>query len=352
MSLPTASEQKYHLPAKRLESIAIELTTRCNLTCPMCRLWKRRIKDPAFERVTSLLREAYALGARRFDPYGTELFSREDTIDILEYASRTGFQEIYVVSNGLLIHRADLLGRLADIPGLVVVVSLDGPRDIHDGLRGKGVFDQAVSSLRQLGCMGIKTSIASIIMRPTIGRLHEVVDLASELNISVISMQPYSRDLAGDDCDHKYFLFRPDEKSMVAQHIENLLKHAKKKGVTIYTENMLKYVASYLVEGSIPFPSRGCLTPSRTMVVDINGNVYPCFATTLNPLGHINGKSLSEISESNERKEFIALALEKKCPGCLMACSDIESYNDKRTRNKFFHVKDWQWVHYFKNNMR
>ena len=45
------------------------------------------------------------MGASRFDPWGTELFMRNDMPDILAYADRIGFREIYVVSNGLLLNR-------------------------------------------------------------------------------------------------------------------------------------------------------------------------------------------------------------------------------------------------------
>ena len=220
----------------------------------------------------------------------------------------------------------------------MLILSLDGPEAIHDELRGKGVHQQAVSSLYALGIKGIKTSIASIIMRPTIDHLNKIIDLASELHVPIISMQPYSRAIAEPDCDNSMFEFRPDEKLIVENKLKGLLKYARQKNVIIYTGNMIKHVASYLAEGVNPFPPHGCHVPSKTLVVDIEGNTHPCFVINKN-MGNVNEMSLSSIWHSDIHNEFITSALEKKCPGCLRACSDVESYNTGM-KNKFHHVTD------------
>jgi MoaA/NifB/PqqE/SkfB family radical SAM enzyme len=304
----------------------------------MCSFWKRQGKDPSYEKVLSVLDEAYTLGARRFDPWGTELFMRNDIVDILAHAEKIGFREIYVVSNGLLLNSLKLIDNLAKLKSLVLIISLDGPEAIHDELRGNGVYQQALSSLRTLVIKGIKTSIASIIMRPTIDHLHKIVDLAADLNISIISMQPYCRDLAGPDGDHSIFEFRVTEKKIVSNKIKDLLKYARQKNVIIYTGNMMKHVDSYLAEGVNPFPPHGCHVPSKTLVVDIEGNTHPCFVIDKN-MGNINEMSLSSIWHSDIHNQFISSALEKKCPGCLRACSDVESYNSGM-KNKFRHIAD------------
>jgi MoaA/NifB/PqqE/SkfB family radical SAM enzyme len=306
------------------------------------------MKDPPSEKVLSLLDEAYELGARRFDPWGTELFMRDDIVDILAYAERIGFREIYVVSNGVLLNRPELLDDLAKLKSLVLIVSLDGAEAIHDELRGNGIYQQAVLSLRALGTKGIITSIASIIMRPTIDHLNNIIDLASDLNIPVISMQPYCRDLAGPDGDHSIFEFRVTEKKMVSNKIKNLLKYARQKNVIIYTDNMMKHVASHLSEGVNPFPPEGCHVPSKTLVVDIEGNTKPCFVIR-NKMGNVNETSLSSIWHSDIHNKFITSALEKKCPGCLRSCSDVEGYNSNGIMSsRLFDVTDWKFVRYIK----
>lgn len=314
------------LSGDHLHSIAVELTTRCNLSCKMCGFWKRQKQDLPYEKVSSILEEAYKLGARRFDPWGTELFMRDDIVDILAYAERIGFHEIYVVSNGTLFNKPHLLDRLEKLKSLVLIISIDGPEAVHDNLRGDGVYGAAVSSLREIVRRGIKTSIASIIMRPTLDHLHHIIDLSADLDIPVISMQPYCRALANRNYDHSTFEFSADKKEFLSTKINDLLKYAKQKQVVIYTENILKHTASYLSEGISPFPPGGCHVPSRTLVVDIDGNIHPCFEIPQN-MGNVNHTKLSAMWHKDIHKTFILSALEKKCGGCLRSCSDIEGYN-------------------------
>jgi len=316
------------LQASPLEAIAIELTTRCNLTCKMCGLWKRHVQDFSHEKVLSCLNEARDFGALRFDPWGTEVFMREDMPEILSHADRIGFREIYVVTNGVLLNRTNLVDKLAALKSLVIVISIDGPKEVHDGIRGNGVYDQAVSTLRELSQRGIKTSISSIIMRPTLDHLRHIVDLAVDLKIPVISMQPYCRSLADPSCDHEMFEFSSDDKRMIGGKIKELLRYAKQKKIVLYTGNMLKQVAPYLAEGVKPVPSKGCRVPSKTLVVDIEGNTHPCFEI-MNNMGNVNNGSLSSIWHSDIHKKFFISALERKCPGCLRACSDVEGYDNE-----------------------
>jgi len=338
MLLSVSNISRGLLPGSSPDSIAIELTSRCNLHCKMCRFWKRRDKDVPYEKVLSLLDEAYKLGARRFDPWGTELFMRDDMLDILAYANRIGYRFINLVSNGLLLNRPELLEGLARIRNLVITVSLDGPETIHDELRGDGVFKQAVASLRELGQRKIARGIASIIMRPTINHLDKIIDLAADLKIRTVSLQPFNRNFLEPGSDETLFDFRPYEKKMISKKVKYLLKYAKRKKVLIYTGNMMKYAASYLAYGINPIPPRGCQVPLKTLVVDITGNTHPCYAILKN-MGNVNEMNLSSIWNSDIRRKCAISAIERKCPGCLMACSDVEGYNSEM-KNNFRHLTD------------
>ena len=94
----------------------------------------------------------------------------------------------------------------------------------------------------------------------------------------------------------------------------------------------MKYVASYLAEGVNPFPTKGCQVPSKTLVVDIEGNTHPCFVISKN-MGNMNETNLSSIWHSDIHRKLTITALERKCPGCLRACSDVEGYNTGMKNN-------------------
>ena len=313
-----------------LDEIAIFLTTYCNLACKMCSFWKKREYGVNHDKVLSLLDEARALGATRFISCGAEIFMREDIFDILSYAERIGFQEISIVSNGSLLNDKQRLEQLEKLRTLCVTISLDGPKEVHEELRGKGVFDKAVETLRELSNRGITVSISSVIMRQTLDRLTEIIDLAAELGIPVISMQPYEREAAGLDNNHNAFEFRPEEEGTVREKLKNLMRYARLKKIQLYTANMMKYVPPYLSRGIRSVPHGGCFVPSRLIVVDTSGNCYPCFMfrnLSINSMGNIKEESLKKTWHNQIHKETIQLVLQKKCPGCLASCSDVDSYN-------------------------
>jgi len=318
--------------------IAIELATHCNLACKMCSVWKRREEELAHEKVLSLMEEARALGATGFSTCGTEPFMREDAPAILAYAESLGFEDICAVSNGVLLNTGQRLKALEKLRRLNIVISLDGPREVHDSLRGKGVYDKAVEALREIRQRGITCSISSVIMRQTIDRLKEIVDLAADLGIPVISMQPYNRETAGMDNNHAAFEFSLEEEKPLQKKLENLLRYAKSKNITIYTENMLPRVPPYLTRRIRPIPPGGCFVPSKLLLVDSSGETYPCFMMRIRmketSMGNVHENSLDTIWHNDIHGELILLGLNRRCPGCFAACSDVEGYNASANRNR------------------
>ncbi len=326
---------------RSLESFSVELTTHCNLSCKMCSEWKRHEPEIDTNKILSLMDEARTLGANRFGTCGTEPFMRKDTTDILTYAERIGFQDICTVSNGLLLNNKKILDKLEKLRTLIVVISLDGSKDVHDDIRGKGSFKRAVEALCELRQRGITCSISSIIMRQTLDHLKEIVDLAVDLKIPVISMQPYQRETAGLDRDHSTFEFRTEEEEIIRKKLKLLMRYAAKRKVLVYTASMMKYVPPYLTRGIRFIPPNGCHVPSKVLKVDSSGNCYPCEMIrkrmSQKSIGNVYEKSLEDLWHNQIHRELNLLALNRKCPSCIAACSDVESYNT--LDNKFRPVK-------------
>ncbi len=316
---------------RSLESFSVELTTRCNLSCKMCSEWKRRGSEIDSNKILSLMDEARTLGAKRFGTWGTEPFLRKDTADILTYAEHIGFQQISTVSNGLLLSNRQILDKLEKLRTLIVVISLDGSKDAHDDLRGKGAFRGSVEALRELRKRGITCSISSIIMRQTIDHLNEIVDLAVALQIPVISMQPYQREISGLKKNHEEFEFRPEEERAVRKKLKLIMRYAEKRNVLVYTASMMKYVPPYITRGIRFIPPNGCHVPSRVLKVDSTGSCYPCdmirHRMKQKSIGNVYEESLKDLWHNQIHQELSLLALNRKCPSCMAACSDVESYN-------------------------
>jgi len=164
-----------------LERLAVQLTVFCNLKCKMCSVWEMRELGVPLPVAKQLLADAYRLGARTFVPFGAENFTRKDFIDIVEHAHELGYTFQAIVTNGTMISDQHL-ERLSRTTSIRLNISIDGPREIHDELRGAGNFDKSVATARECVRRKIAVSFSGVILRETLPHLSALIDLAQELD--------------------------------------------------------------------------------------------------------------------------------------------------------------------------
>jgi MoaA/NifB/PqqE/SkfB family radical SAM enzyme len=308
-----------------LEEIAVEVTVHCNLRCRMCSVWEGARHGPEGALVRDLLSEARELGATDFVPCGAEPFMRPDFVDLLEHAQAIGYRRVEVVTNGLLVPRQ--LDRLAPLSAVQLHVSLDGPREVHDALRGEGAYDRAVAAARAALERGVALGLSGVLMRPTLARIDHVLELAAELGLREVSFQPFQPEIHGTGRDAAEFLFEPGQRAEVVDRIGALRERAAALGLRIYTDPILDQVPAYCFDGVRPIPPGGCFLPSRFVLVDVSGDLYPCFFMRDVVMGNVlRGDRLHDVWHAEAHTALQLLALTSRCPGCLAACSDIATF--------------------------
>ncbi|MBR2769082.1 MAG: radical SAM protein, partial [Solobacterium sp.] len=172
------------------------LTPRCNLRCRHCFEWNedgflknadpsRHSREIPLETIEAAL--AYTEAAKtRLYLWGGEplLYSRfHELSQLLKKAKRW----TTICTNGLLIDRAieDLM-EISD--HTVLLISLDGFRDINDGIRGKGTFERVIANialLREKGFRG-EISVCTVLSDAMIGRVYEFCEYMETLNINTL----------------------------------------------------------------------------------------------------------------------------------------------------------------------
>src|SRR5262249_41750906 len=122
----------------RPDSVSVNLTLRCNLTCEMCRVCYDVPNELSLAEIQSIMDQVHTWGVPIFNPLGGEPFHRKDILDILEYPADKSFQTT-VTNNGTMIgpKRAEALARLQRVH---LNFSVDGLEEENDRIRGKGVF--------------------------------------------------------------------------------------------------------------------------------------------------------------------------------------------------------------------
>jgi MoaA/NifB/PqqE/SkfB family radical SAM enzyme len=187
------------------QSVSLTITNHCNLRCQMCGQWSqegyiRRKTDSLKHEMTlvdwkRVIDELAAHGIPYLLLRGGEPFMFPGIIELLEYIHSKGMY-ISIDTNGTLLkqYAADI----ARIGNLHLTISVDGPEEIHDIVRGvKGCFQkirEGVAQLSELEANGgnkISRSICFTISQYSYKGLGVMPDVARGLGLGSIAIVPY-----------------------------------------------------------------------------------------------------------------------------------------------------------------
>ena len=114
-------------------SVTFIITYRCNFSCRYCKIFRFKEEEMRTGQIISMIDQLISSGMRRFSINGGEPLLREDIGEIIGYAKRKGLL-VTVFTNGYLVsEKIDALRELD-----IMLISLDGPREVHDAQRMPG----------------------------------------------------------------------------------------------------------------------------------------------------------------------------------------------------------------------
>lgn len=167
----------------------LELTYRCNLSCPYCYVgnernknelttdeWKKVIDQLPFYSIATLV--------------GGEPLIRTDFTEIFAYCSKRIMNKVHVVSNGILIND-EIIKAFIKYKLLLLSVSLDGYGKTHDTNRGKeGIFDKIVSNLENLKSKkkNQMIDIKTIVLENNLDDLPKLYKLCTDMGFEFLSV--------------------------------------------------------------------------------------------------------------------------------------------------------------------
>ncbi|MFO0754018.1 MAG: radical SAM protein [Thermodesulfovibrionales bacterium] len=182
--MPLHSDQEFF--------IQWHLTESCNLRCSHCYQTGSGQEELSFPEIEAVIGEiadtleewssAYGISfSSSFTLTGGEPFLRRDFPAILEKIALRGFA-VFLLSNGTLIDRKRA-GMLASHGVKGVQVSMEGPREVHEKIRGRGSFDAAVRGVRHLVGAGIPVTLNTTLSSLNADAFPEMMDLAVSLGV-------------------------------------------------------------------------------------------------------------------------------------------------------------------------
>lgn len=192
------------------QSLALELTFRCNLSCVMCPLDLPRImhdgerkgfvKERRDVELTSgevhrVIDDIAAFGVKNLTITGGEVFLRHDVLEIVEHIQKTPMR-LCVNTNGWYL-RPQQADRLVELGVDGMSVSIDGPDATHDEIRrGKGSFKRLAEGIanvaaakRARGAARPKVGITCTIFAKNQHNFSEVIDAVKDLGVASVDFE-------------------------------------------------------------------------------------------------------------------------------------------------------------------
>ena len=266
-----------------LKGIYLHVTNRCNLNCKHCyaksnarlRLSAKGMgvgesvpaRDTPYATIRCLIDQLVQVGGDSIVLSGGEPLLRRDIKQILTFAS--GKLKTTLLTNGILIdsEMAEFLSHL----GVYVQISLEGmSRSIHEGIRGEGTFQQTMRAIELLleRNMEKRLALSISIMKSNLAEVPKLIEFALQSGISQVNMRPVVAQ-GNALLNWEEINPTPDEYAQLFDELYPLFFEHRERLI-------IRGCFSDFIFGTLTNPQkRGCPAGEKLMV-DSNGNVYPC----------------------------------------------------------------------------
>ena len=245
-------------------AMTIALTYRCNLRCRYCQIWKEADRELTTGQVIQAIDELTDAGMARLGLTGGEPLLRDDIGTLVEHAKGKGLF-VSIFTNGALAEKnLDTLKKCD-----VVLTSFDGPKEVHDAMRGRGAWDGAMNGIRLMSAAGIKLWTNTVVTNKNAHVVDFVVETARKYGAHCAFQPIFEHSYSVDSDKVAGYRVDKDEYNRVINHLLDL----KNAGAPILTTPPF---FNYVREPNWETNARHCLAAKTYGAVAPDGSVAPC----------------------------------------------------------------------------
>ncbi len=165
-------------PVPSLRYLELQITNRCNLQCRHCYIGDNAHQDLSREQVQRVLDEFEEIQGLRLLLSGGEPLLHPHFWEVNEVLGDYAFRSV-LLSNGTLISK-EVAKKLRVHE---VQISLDGMKEGHESLRGRGTFEKTMMGIGHLQEANIRVSVATMIHRRNLSEFDQLASLLQSRNI-------------------------------------------------------------------------------------------------------------------------------------------------------------------------
>jgi sulfatase maturation enzyme AslB (radical SAM superfamily) len=252
-----------------VSSLYLMPTTECNCECSYCYVGERarRPHPGLMEKVSRSWMDWLRSGGGgeprepqiRFT--GGEPWMEPELVGGISGRFLDGFPggRVVVNTNGTLV-RHDIVSRFTGDTRFMSVVSLDGPRWVHDARRrlagGGSAFDRAMEGIRLLREMSLPVCVNAVLDPDTAEALEDLLDVVAGLGMDRLSLS---------------LLYEPGRR-LTPEERFGLLRRAYR----LAAERCMRVGGHHRLLLGHRIPGLECMAGRKTALVDPGGMVYAC----------------------------------------------------------------------------
>ena len=276
--------------------VYFELTRKCNLHCRNC---YNKSNSPlnyelSTEKIMKLIKRLSDIGVFELRLTGGEPTIHPDFFKIVDYAKKLDFF-LSLGSNGVWDESTRKKILCSGIN--IVIISIDGPKEINDKIRGKGSFEKAVESISNIS----KNKDIYLKINMTLGKYNKnnieyVVSLADSLGVKVVNLGLIK--LTGRAIDRLPVVLSKKDTYEVIKQVTILRKKYNVKIQTYF--DILDEKFCWLDSKSTLVNKKNCGAGIEVSVINPKGEVYGCAVSPA-----------SELIESPEKDLFMSGNIEE-----------------------------------------
>jgi MoaA/NifB/PqqE/SkfB family radical SAM enzyme len=298
--------------SKCAESLGIEVTTRCNSSCPHCfaRSGIAEHTSLSTELVKEIISEGYDAEYRSLHITGGEPLLWNGLFEVFHFSFGLGYKNIFLNTNGTLLIEA-ITTKLAVFDDLSISVSLEATKPFHDRVRGAGTYHQALRGIENALDAGIELFIFTTVPKRMLPELPHFANkiykrfpaIKGLIFIQIIRTR-------SDAADFSEELLEPDDFLQLVRTVSVLNLYGLKSDVL--NEPLINVAARLLKMPWIP-RSRPLLRNGR-MLIRANRDITLSHATT-ESIGRYESGMIGKVLASNK---YLRAAMPDStfCPSC------------------------------------
>ena len=237
------------------------VTHRCNLRCAYCDVPARALPELSTAQALDLIGQMAGAGTRAVSFNGGEPLIRDDIEILIRRCTDLGMA-VSLTTNGVLLpSKAAVLDSLRTLQ-----LSVDGPREVHEALRGAGTWPHVERAAQLAKSRGAPLVLSAVLTRHNIHRVDELVGLARRWGgqLSVLPVGPVHA------FEVDYRSLQPEPVAMSAA-LERLARLARAGAPVLGSPSSFAYLATWPRSPSIP-----CLAARGLAKLSADGRLFPC----------------------------------------------------------------------------